>query len=388
MSEEYKVTPWEVTGEVDYEKLIREFGVSPLTDDLVSRFRKIFRELPSEISRKLFYAHRDFDVILDKVESGKKIYLYTGRGPSGPMHIGHLFPFVFTKKLQTMLNTELFIQITSDEKFLYHRNIGREEIFEYTIDNIKDILALGFDYKNTYIIDDLRAIQYLYQIAVSVAKRVTFSTAKAVFGFTHDTNIGMIFFMSIQAAPSFIGYFINDKYEGCLIPAAIDQDPYWRVTRDIATKIKLPKPAQIHGKLLPGLKKGIKMSASIPETSIYLSDSPEAVKKKIWEAYTGGQPTIELQRKYGGDPDKCVVFSYFKFLFEDSDDKLRERYEACKSGELTCGECKRELIDRINKFLEEHRRRKEKITDEYIEKYLINNKVDLENHIRQYKLLR
>ncbi len=287
-----------------------------------------------------------------------------------------------------MLNTELFIQITSDEKFLYHRNIGREEIFKYTMDNIKDILALGFDYKNTYIIDDLRAIQYLYQIAVSVAKRVTFSTAKAVFGFTHDTNIGMIFFMSIQAAPSFIGYFINDEYEGCLIPAAIDQDPYWRVTRDIATKIKLPKPAQIHGKLLPGLKKGIKMSASIPETSIYLSDSPEAVKKKIWEAYTGGQPTIELQRKYGGDPNKCVVFSYFKFLFEKSDSKLRERYEACKSGELTCGACKRELIDRINRFLKEHRRKKEKITDEYVEKYLINNKVDLENHIRQYKLLR
>ena len=74
MSGEYKVTPWEVTGEVDYDRLIREFGVSPLTDDLISRFTKIFGELPLEMSRKLFYAHRDFDIILDKIEDGKKIY--------------------------------------------------------------------------------------------------------------------------------------------------------------------------------------------------------------------------------------------------------------------------------------------------------------------------
>jgi tryptophanyl-tRNA synthetase len=34
------VTPWEVKGEVDYEKLIREFGTTGITDDLIDRLAK------------------------------------------------------------------------------------------------------------------------------------------------------------------------------------------------------------------------------------------------------------------------------------------------------------------------------------------------------------
>jgi len=32
----FKVTPWEVEGEVDYNKLIEQFGTAPLTDELIS----------------------------------------------------------------------------------------------------------------------------------------------------------------------------------------------------------------------------------------------------------------------------------------------------------------------------------------------------------------
>ena len=388
MNEDFKVTPWEAVGEIDYQRLVKEFGVSPVTEDLLVRFRKLYGKLPFELKRGLFYAHRDFDKILNLLEQGEKIYLYTGRGPSGPMHIGHLFPFIFTKKLQDIFKTLLIIQLTSDEKFLYHHTLNREKVLSYTYDNIKDILALGFRKDNTIIIDDIMDIHFLYQIALSVAKRVTFSTARAVFGFSPETNIGMIFFMSIQATPAFLGYFIDERYKGCLIPAAIDQDPYWRVTRDVATKIRLPKPAQVHGKLVPGLKKGIKMSASVPESAIYLNDSPSDVKRKIWNALTGGQPTVELQKRYGGDPDQCVVFAYFKYLFESSEEKLKKRYEDCKSGRLTCGECKRELIERINKFLESHQEKKEKIDDSEVQEYLLHNRFDYKELMDKYRALR
>ena len=41
---------------------------------------------------------RDLKVILDAIETKKKFYLYTGRGPSSEaMHLGHLIPFIFTK---------------------------------------------------------------------------------------------------------------------------------------------------------------------------------------------------------------------------------------------------------------------------------------------------
>jgi len=388
MNEDFKITPWEAVGEIDYNRLIKEFGVSPVNSSILAKFKKLYGSLPLELRRGLFYAHRDFDEILNLLEIKEKIYLYTGRGPSGPMHIGHLFPFIFTKKLQKLFNTLLIIQLTPDEKFLYHHRLNRDRVLMYTIDNARDILALGFKRENTIIIDDIMDIHFLYQLALSVAKRVTFSTAKAVFGFTSDTNIGMIFFMSIQATPAFLGYLIDEDYKGCLIPAAIDQDPYWRVTRDVASKVKLPKPAQIHGKLVPGLKRGMKMSASIPESAIYLEDDENAVRRKIWNAFTGGQPTVALQRKYGGNPDKCVVFDYFKFIFEDSDDALRKRYEDCKSGKLTCGECKSELIERVNRFLNRHRERKSKITEEDIKDFSLHRRFNYEDLMDRYRALR
>ena len=112
------------------------------------------------------------------------------------------------------------------------------------------------------------------------------------------------------------------------------------------------------------------MSASEPETSIFTMDPPELVKRKIWNAFTGGKPTATEQRKTGANPDVCSVFQYYVYLFEEDDAKLMERERRCRSGEMLCGECKTNLVERLNKFLEEHRRKREKAKDE-IEKYHI-----------------
>lgn len=57
---------------------------------------------------------------MDHVEKGKKIYLYTGRGPSTEsMHLGHLLPFIFCKYMQDALDCPIVIQLTDDEKYFY-----------------------------------------------------------------------------------------------------------------------------------------------------------------------------------------------------------------------------------------------------------------------------
>jgi tryptophanyl-tRNA synthetase len=117
------------------------------------------------------------------------------------------------------------------------------------------------------------------------------------------------------------------------------------------------------------------MSSSRPETAIYTTDSPEEARRKIMRAFTGGQPTLEMQRRLGGNPDRCPVFKMFELMFEPDDKKLRERYEACRSGQLSCGECKRELAERVARFLEEHQRRREKAKD-IVEKYLLREKFE------------
>ena len=147
---------------------------------------------------------------------------------------------------------------------------------------------------------DSKHIQYLYPIATEIARHITFSTAKAVFGFSNSSNIGMIGFPPIQASTCFLPSVIEKKPTPVLIPAAIDQDPYWRVTRDVATKMGYYKPAQIHSKFVPGLGISGKMSSSKPDTALFTTDSPEVIDKKILSAFTGGQATVELQRKSWG----------------------------------------------------------------------------------------
>jgi tryptophanyl-tRNA synthetase len=354
------VTPWEVKGKVDYERLIREFGTQPLTEELKRRLAKFMGGVHIQLRRELFFSHRDLDTVLDLYEKGIKFVLYTGRGPSGPVHIGHLVPWIFTKRLQEAFDTRLYFQMTDDEKFVIDDEAVLSDTTNLAHENALDLIALGFKPQNTFIIYDVEDIELLYDIALEVAKRITYSTARSTFGFKDDTNLGWIFYPAVQAVPCFLHKKLTGENVPALIPAAIDQDPYWRITRDIAAKMGYYKPAQIHNRFVPGLGVGGKMSASEPETAIFTTDNPEQVKKKIWKAFTGGRGTIAEQKKLGADPDVCTVFQYFLYLFEEDDKKLEERKRRCKAGEVMCGDCKKELAERVNKFLGEHQKKREK----------------------------
>ncbi|MFP3985806.1 MAG: tryptophan--tRNA ligase [Candidatus Bathyarchaeia archaeon] len=369
--EEMIVTPWEVRGKVDYDKLVRQFGTQPLTDKLLKKLQQHVGELHPQLRRKLFFSHRDLDVILNLYEKGTKFVLYTGRGPSGPVHVGHLVPWIFTKYLLEKFQTKLYFQMTDDEKFVIEPDLRLEDTRRFAYDNALDLIALGFKPENTYIIFDIKDIAVLYDVALEVAKRVTYSTAKAVFGFRDSTNIGWIFWPAIQTVPCFLHAKLTGENVPCLIPAAIDQDPYWRIARDVAPKLGYHKPAQIHCRFVPGLGRGGKMSASEPETCIFTTDSADTVKKKIWNAFTGGKPTVKEQRKHGGAPEVCTIYQYLLYLFEENDEKLAELIEECRSGEIVCGDCKRMLTERVIKFLLAHQKKREKAKD-LVESFFIN----------------
>ena len=370
---DFLVTPWEVHGdfeEKNYIKLIEKFGTQPLSVEVINKIKKLTGEVHPLIKSQYFFSHRDLDWILNKYENGEKFYLYTGRGPSGFVHIGHILPWLFTKYIQDKFGSKLLFQITDDEKFLYNVNFTKETISNYTNENILDIIAIGFDPKLTKIIIDTKHINHLYPIATEIAKRITFSTAKAVFGFTNTTNIGMIGFPPIQAAPCFLPSLIEKVPTPVLIPAAIDQDPYWRITRDIAEKIGFYKPAQIHSKFLPSLSRLSKMSSSKPDTAILTTDDPETVEKKVLSSFTGGQPTISLQKKLGANADICPVYWYLKYFFDDEKESF-ERYIKCKSGNLLCGECKSDLANHTRDFVIEFKNKREKAKDK-IKEYMFD----------------
>jgi tryptophanyl-tRNA synthetase len=198
---------------------------------------------------------------------------------------------------------------------------------------------------------------------------VTFSTVRAVFGFTNSDNIGVIWHPALQMMVCFLQSEREGKNIPCLIPAAIDQDPYWRITRDIAEKMGYDKPAQIHNKFLPGLAEGGKMSASQPDTAIFTTDNPTNAARKVMKAFTGGRDTVEEQRMKGGQPEICNVYAYYYFLFEEDDQALIDLELGCKNGNILCGECKEELVKRVKVFLVDFQQKREnarEVLDQFI----------------------
>jgi tryptophanyl-tRNA synthetase len=369
---EFIVTPWQVDGEVDYDKLIKEFGTNKITYDLIDRLAKHTGEIHNLVRRKIFFSHRDLNWILDKYEANEKFFLYTGRGPSGHTHLGHLVPWLLTQHLQEKFGVELYFQLTDDEKFLNNPDLALDDTLNYTYENALDIIACGFDPKKTFIFSDMEYSKTLYNIAIKVAKHITFSTVKSVFGFKNSTNIGMTFFPAIQAAPCFLPSVLKGKNIPCLIPAAIDQDPYWRgIARDIAPRLGFYKPAQIHSKFLPGLGKGGKMSASEPETAIFTVDSKNVVHRKIMKSFTGGKATVQEQKKEGGTPEICPIFQYYTVFLED-DKEITEIHQRCKSGDLLCGEDKLHLSEVIKVFLNNHQK-KRKEAKKILEKFMLRD---------------
>lgn len=102
------VTPFDVSGgvdesgkllPVDYDKLVREFGATRISKELLKRFERVTGRRPHRFMRRgIVFSHRDLNLILDRYEKGQPFYLYTGRGPSSDsMHVGHTIPFEFTK---------------------------------------------------------------------------------------------------------------------------------------------------------------------------------------------------------------------------------------------------------------------------------------------------
>jgi tryptophanyl-tRNA synthetase len=367
-TDDFIVTPWHVEGEIDYDKLIKRFGTQKISNELLKRIEKTAGESHFMLRRGIFFSHRDMNKILDEYEKGNNFFLYTGRGPSGHTHIGHLVPWVFAKWLQDKFKTKMYFQLTDDEKFFTNPNLSLEETKKFAYENALDFIALGFKPDKTKIIIDTENIQTLYPIAANIAKKINFSNTKAVFGFSNDTNIGMIFYTSLQSAPC----FIEDM--PVLIPLGVDQDPHFRITRDVAPKLGKPKPAIIHNIMIPSLQgPGGKMSASEENTTIYTTDTAEVVKKKINKyAFSGGQPDIEEHRKKGGNPDIDVSFQYLRIFFEPDDKKLKQIYEDYKSGKMLSGELKSILIEKINEFLSSHQEKREKAKDQ-IKNFLFEN---------------
>jgi len=381
------VTPWDVRGgadgRIDYAKLSVDFGVSMIKEDVVARVERLTnRPAHPFLRRGIVFAHRDLGEWLDAYERGQPVYLYTGRGPSSEsLHLGHLVPFLFTKYLQDAFNVPLVIQLTDDEKCLW-RGLAVEEAHRLGKENAKDIIACGFDIAKTFIFSDFDYVGgAFYRNIHRIQRLVTMNQVRGIFGLTSDDNIGKIMFPSVQAAPSFPDSFPHmfgaRKDVRCLIPCAIDQDPYFRLTRDVAPRMGQHKPCLIEAKFFPALQgESGKMSASKASSAILVTDSPKAVKDKINKyAFSGGGATLEEHRARGANLEVDVPWKWLQFL-EPDDAKLAHIGAEYGAGRMLTGEVKGALIAVCQDMVARHQAARAAVTDEVVEAFMAVRKMD------------
>jgi tryptophanyl-tRNA synthetase len=392
----------EVKGKIDYDKLVHQFGSTIIDPSLLVKLERIaaarggrtansgdMTKLHRFLRRNIFFSHRDLHTLLDAVLAGTPVYLYTGRGPSSSsMHLGHLIPFLFTKWLQDTFDAPLVIQMTDDEKFIfkgvYEEDVGDnlDYFAQLTIENAKDIIACGFDVKKTFLFSDLDYVGTMYPNIVRIWKAVTTNAVTHIFGFDGSANIGKIAFPAVQAAPSFASSFptvlqANKQSDYlCLIPCAIDQDPYFRMTRDISHKMmhkghKLGgKPALIHSKFFPPLQGAMgKMSSSDTNSAIFLTDTPQEIERKIKNhAFSGGQDTKEKQQALGADLEVDVSYQWLRFFLEDDEEleAIGKSYGSGQGDYWSTSSVKARLIQLLQEIVAEHQARRATITDEEV----------------------
>ncbi|XP_046571084.1 tryptophan--tRNA ligase, cytoplasmic-like [Haliotis rubra] len=153
-------------------------------------------------------------------------------------------------------------------------------------------------------------------------------------------------------------------------------DPYFRMTRDAAPRMKCHKPVLVHSVFFPALKgaKG-KMSSSDPTSSIFLTDSIKEIADKINKyAFSGGQDTKEDQEKRGGDCSIDVSYQYLRFFLHD-DVKLKDIEERYTRGQMMTGELKQELIKVLQALVSGHQEWRAQISDATVDYYMTPRKL-------------
>jgi len=372
----FEVTAYEVSGDIDYDKLIKMWGCDPLTQEQLARFERLTGKRPHPMIRRgIYYAHRDFDQILDCYENGDAFYLYTGRGPSSTgMHVGHMVPFIINKHLQDVFDVPLVVQITDDEKFFW-KDISLEESYRRARENIREIISFGFDITKTFIFSDLDYAQYLRPNAVLVQQAINVNKLCKIFGFKPEKfgelNVGQLAYPAYQVVPSFSSTFpvhFQGRKMRCLIPCAIDQDPYFRMARDCAESLGEFKTSTIYSRFICDLSGPGKMSSSTGG-AIFLTNTAKEIRKKIKGAFSGAPMSLEEHREKGANLEIDVAFQYLRFFLDD-DEKLEEIRKGYSSGAMLTSEVKEVLCNTLIPLIEEIQENRKTVTDDVIDTFM------------------
>ena len=429
-----EIDPWGVADIKDYTRLFDEFGISRFKE-IVDRIEEPYRYM----RRDIIVGHRGYEEVVKAMNERTKFAVMSGFMPSGKVHLGGKMVMDEIIWHQRM-GGDAFACIADMESHSVRgipwskcREIGLNEY-------ILSLVALGFDPDKGHIYFQ-SGDKRLRDLAFELGKVVNFSELSAIYGFSGDVNISHMISVLVQNADILQPQLLEfGGPKPVVIPVGIDQDPHIRLTRDIASRMRMfrvekrfdkdqkpyisvrekqagkealeavasriegPKkvyemhldvfgieateidramqeieeivrtveleyggygfflPAATYHRFMQGLTGG-KMSSSVPESYIALTEPPEEAARKVKRAKTGGRVTVEEQKKLGGLPAQCTVYELMMFHLIDEDAHIKEIFEECKSGKRMCNTCKSEAAELMFSFITRHQEERERAKD-------------------------
>jgi len=325
----------------DYSKIVKDFGLEDFNPDMFPEPNRLMR-------RGVVFSGRDLKVIADRIAQKKPFYVLSGIMPSGDrIHFGNKMVVENIRYFQEH-GGKAYI-LVADLEAAAARGVSLEEGRKRALEfHIPAYIALGLDPEKTVFYFQSENKEVLH-LAYEFAKKITLNEFIGIYGSADPGRI-----MSAVTQVGDILYpQIAQRMPG-IIPVGIDQDPHIRLTRDIVDRTKAKKffnPSSIYHKYTQSLDGSLKMSKSKPESCIELPEDIASVKKKIKRALTGGRDTVEVQKKLGGIPEKCMIFELYKQHLIEDDAELKKVYDDCKAGTLLCGEDKENCCKIMEAFM-------------------------------------
>ncbi len=429
-----EIDPWGVSDITDYTNLFEDFGISRFQDALTR-----IKAPHLYMRRGIIVGHRGYDEVLRAMQTKDKFAVMSGFMPSGRIHLGGKMVMDEIIWHQRM-GGDAFACIADMESHSV-RGVSWQQCREMGVNEyILSLVALGFDVEKGHIYFQ-SANEKLRNLAFELGTEANFSEISAIYGFSGDVNISHMISVLVQNADILQPQL--SEYGGpkpVVIPVGVDQDPHIRLTRDLASRMRMfrvekrldkdqkpyisirekqadkgaleaiasriesPKkvyemhidvfgieaneidrnivaieelvrtveleyggygfflPAATYHRFMQGLTGG-KMSSSVPESYIALTEPPEEAARKVKQAKTGGRATAAEQKDLGGLPEQCTVYDLMMFHLVEEDAYMKEIFEECKAGKRTCKSCKLEAAELMHTFIKQHQEERERAKD-------------------------
>lgn len=308
-----------------------------------------------------------------------KNIILTGDRPTGPLHIGHYVGSLRNRVLiQNEGNYDEMYVFAADAQALTDNFDNPKKVRENVLEVAMDNLACGLDPNKVVFfiqseVPELTELTFYYMNLVTVSRLHRNPTVKEEIkarGFDESIPAGFFTYPVSQSADI-------TAFKANIVPVGEDQLPMVEQAREIVRKFnsiyntnvlvepnaKIPNAE--NERRLVGTDGNAKMSKSL-DNCIYLKDSPEEIKRKVFSMYTDPN---HIKVEDPGKVEGNTVFTYLDVFCKDNSfskylpeyknlDELKEHYRKGGLGDM---KIKRFLNDILQEELKPIREKREEL---------------------------